>query len=314
MHEILSEAEYESRIGRENNSDALPGSATEKSTEATSSRETSLQDGLADPANVINESAQYEKEEGTSDVSGSNVSELLLQKIQQLENENKDLKKQIGALKEKNTSDPSVNESEVHCIIENILKPIFSKTQIDAIISKKYVRHWPDEDISTALTLRSMSPKCYEYLRTKKGIPLPCKSTLNERAKNFDCEPGILHSVLSLMKTKSDSVSPQERLCVISLDEMSIASEWSYDKGKDILYKPHDKVQVVMLSGLVAKWKQPIYYGYDISDMHEILISLIKEVECAGYPVVAIVHDLGSSNLKLWKDFGIDPVAKKNFL
>lgn len=98
----------------------------------------------------------------------------------------------------------------VRCIIENILRPIFSKTQIAAIISKKYVRHWPDEDISTALTLRSMSPKCYEYLRTEKGIPLPCKSTLNERAKNFDCEPGILHSVLSLMKTKSNFVSPQE--------------------------------------------------------------------------------------------------------
>ena len=311
MQEILSEAEYESRIRRGNNSDALPASATEKSTKATNSRETSLQDVLADPANAINESDQYEKEEGTSDVTGNNVSELLLQKIQQLENENIDMKKEIAALKEKHTSDPSANESEVHGIIENILKPIFSKTQIDAIISKKYVRHWPDEDIATALTLRSMSPKCYEYLRTKKGIPLPCKSTLNERAKNFDCEPGILHSVLSLMKTKSDSVSPQERLCVISLDEMSIASEWSYDKGKDILYKPHDKVQVVMLSGLVAKWKQPIYYGYDISDMHEILISLIKEAECAGYPVVAIVHDLGSSNLRLWKDFGIDPVAKK---
>ncbi|KAK8393490.1 hypothetical protein O3P69_006661 [Scylla paramamosain] len=68
VDEILSDAEYESRIGRGNNSDALPASATEKSTKATSSGETSLQDVLADPANVINESDQYEKEEGTSDV------------------------------------------------------------------------------------------------------------------------------------------------------------------------------------------------------------------------------------------------------
>ncbi|XP_076056682.1 uncharacterized protein LOC143034471 isoform X2 [Oratosquilla oratoria] len=71
VHEILSKAEYESRIGRGNNSDALPASAAEKSTKAKSSRETSLQDVLADPANVINESDQYEKEEGTSDKSQS---------------------------------------------------------------------------------------------------------------------------------------------------------------------------------------------------------------------------------------------------
>lgn len=56
---------------------------------------------LAHPANVINESDQYEKEEGTSDVSGSNVCELLLHKIQQLENENKNLKENNAALKER---------------------------------------------------------------------------------------------------------------------------------------------------------------------------------------------------------------------
>lgn len=125
MHEILSEAEYESRIGRCNNSDELPASTTEKSAKPASSRptrETNLQDVLDDPGNVMNASDQYEVEEGTSDVqSGRNVSEMLLQKIQQLENENKDLKKENAALQGKKTiSDPSVNESEVHCTIEKI--------------------------------------------------------------------------------------------------------------------------------------------------------------------------------------------------
>lgn len=38
---------------------------------------------------------------------------------------------------------------------------------------------------------------------------------------------------------------------------------------------------------------------------------LIEEVEHAGYPVVALVHDLGPSNLKMWKELGIDPVGTK---
>lgn len=92
-------------------------------------------------------------------------------------------------------------------------------------------------------TLRSISSKCCDYLRNVKGIPLPCVSTLNEKVKNFPCEPGSLCYVLSLMKPKAETLNTVERVAVLSFDEMSIASEWSYDKGSDTLYKPHDKDQ-----------------------------------------------------------------------
>ena len=92
---------------------------------------------------------------------------------------------------------------------------------------------------TSAITFRSISPKCYNYLRTKKGIPLPSKSTLNKRVQNLECEPGILHSVLTLMKAKADTLSTIERVTVMSFDEMCLAKNWSYDKGKDILYMPH---------------------------------------------------------------------------
>lgn len=111
------------------------------------------------------------------------------------------------------------NNSDIHGIVEGVLKPMFTSSQIDALINKKGGRKWSDEDITSALTLRSMSPKFYEYLRKKKGMPLPCKSTLYERAKNFACEPGILHSVLSLMKSKSETLDELERLAVMSVDD-----------------------------------------------------------------------------------------------
>ena len=253
----------------------------------------------------------------SNEVSGTDkaidvISEELQRKINQLEKENIKLRKENNELKS------TVFDLEAKCSrmysysdLEILLSPIISKTQLNAILNKRKVKHWPDEDISAAFTLRSFSPKCYEYLRTKRGFPLPCKTTLNERAKNFSCEPGILKSVLSIMKMKSDSFTHLEKLAVISLDEMSISSEWCYDKGNDTLYKPHERVQVVMLSGLVGKWKQPIFYAFDVADMYQNIIMLIEEAEHAGYPVVALVHDLVPSNIKMWKQLGIDPMETK---
>lgn len=60
-----------------------------------------------------------------------------------------------------------------------------------------------------------------------------------------------------------------EKLSVLLMDEMSIEQQWSYDKGKDILYKPHKNVQVVMLRGLIGKWKQPIFYQFDETNMQD---------------------------------------------
>ena len=50
--------------------------------------------------------------------------------------------------------------------------------------------------------------------------------------------------------------------------------------------------------------------------MEQILVDIIKKVENAGYPIVrvALVHDLGPVNLKLWKAWGIGPTGKKKML
>ena len=136
-------------------------------------------------------------------------------------------------------------------------------------------------------------------MRDIKGFPLPSVSTLNERARNFPCEPGVLASVLSLMKANGESLTVEERLAVMSFDEMSITKQYSYDKGTDTSYGPHGKVLVFMVRGLIGKWRQPIFYDFDRTDVHEMIMGLIKEVENASYPVVAIVHDLGTTNPRL---------------
>lgn len=62
-----------------------------------------------------------------------------------------------------------------------------------------------------------------------------------------------------------------------------------------------------MLRGLAGRWKQPIFYYFDMAKVQRILLKLIEKNEAAGFPVEAIVHDLAPTNLRVWKELGIDP-------
>lgn len=56
----------------------------------------------------------------------------------------------------------------------NKLSNIFSSTQIKLLLyPKKKVYRWTPQDISSAISLRSVSPKAYRFLRLKKDFPLP---------------------------------------------------------------------------------------------------------------------------------------------
>lgn len=55
-----------------------------------------------------------------------------------------------------------------------LLSNIFSKTQIEILLNPKgKVSQWSCEDIASSITLRSISPKAYCYLRNKLNYPLP---------------------------------------------------------------------------------------------------------------------------------------------
>lgn len=67
-------------------------------------------------------------------------------------------------------------ENRFESNFSNILSQLFTPTQIQLLLHPKIkVYKWTSEDISSAITLRSISPKCYRYLRGKKNFPLPGK-------------------------------------------------------------------------------------------------------------------------------------------
>lgn len=101
-------------------------------------------------------------------------------------------------------------------------------------------------------------------------------------------------------------LSNDNKLCVLSFDEMKVEETYEYDIVLDTVRKPENYVQVVMARGLRKSWKQPIFFDFDRQMTKEILYDLISELYKIQFPVVAIVCDMGISNQKLWKNLGVN--------
>lgn len=101
--------------------------------------------------------------------------------------------------------------------ITETLRAHFTKTHRDVMLQMKTVHKWDEEDISKALTLRSLSPCTYKYLREKVKLPLPSIFTLNRWLSKLIVEPGLLMPIMQLLENKGASMTELDRLCVFSL-------------------------------------------------------------------------------------------------
>lgn len=107
--------------------------------------------------------------------------------------------------------------------VYEILQNVFTSQQIHKLMNpqKKRVK-WGIEDITSAIALRSVSPKAYRYLK-KNNYPLPWLSTLRNWVSCLDLTEGVLLKILALMKRKADSLLDSEKIVVVCFDEIYIS-------------------------------------------------------------------------------------------
>lgn len=221
--------------------------------------------------------------------------------------ENEELK---NALNDARSATASVDKNLLQKLSEKqvneILKSFFTEGQIRCIVERRKWVHWSIDDYASAISLRSVSPKAYMYLRLKLNYPLPSLSTLRRQAlKKFDIQEGLLLDVLAVMREKGKEFKPFEKVAVITFDEMALSPEVCFDLKIEKLVGPCKKVQVIMVRGLFSKWKQPIYYKFDQPMTKNILIEAVNHLYNAGYEVVAVTSDMG--NKGVWKELNITP-------
>jgi len=100
-----------------------------------------------------------------------------MNEIELLKNENKKLFKNNICLKQLAKNQKALILDEEHRFevrFTKLLCNIFSPTQIDLILhAKKKVYKWLPSDIASAISMRSISPRTYTFLRETKKLPLP---------------------------------------------------------------------------------------------------------------------------------------------
>jgi len=200
----------------------------------------------------------------------------LNQQIVSLERENSRLHKELDACNE--------NLTIYKTVINKILTPLQTRIMVEGMKRA----NWTEVEMAKAILLKKVSSKAYDLVRTQWNIPLPCDSLIRKWCSEIDFQPGILHSILRLLKEKFVDSSTMYRQCVMGLDEMSIESEIAYDQKHDVILGPFKKMMVVCVRGLFKAWKQPIYFGFDIKMTKEWLFDIIRAVENSGLSVHGI--------------------------
>ncbi|XP_077276724.1 uncharacterized protein LOC143905279 [Temnothorax americanus] len=141
----------------------------------------------------------------------------LLEENQDLEQKNEQLNKQISQLQAEVTKIMKNKQKEAEAIATNALSKVFTPGQISILMSTQNRVHWSHEDIMSAISLRSLSPKAYKYLRNVKKVPLPCLTTLHNWVAKFTVLPGILNEVLNIMSSKGHNLSTVEKITVLNI-------------------------------------------------------------------------------------------------
>jgi hypothetical protein len=192
-------------------------------------------------------------------------------------------------------------------IVTDLLLPHFTSAQISCILRGEWHRSkkWSHEDIALAVTLCSLSPKSYRFLRKQKIVPLPGESTIKEFFRNFRVPQGYLKVVGKMVQLMLEDRPAKDRVVIISFDEIYLRLRIDYDRQEDQVLGPHKRANTMMVRGLYSNWKVPIWYCFDNVLSKKELFSIIKELEDIGVHVVGNVSDMGGSNRGLQKKLGV---------
>nr|AAK08181.1 putative transposase [Drosophila helvetica] len=217
-----------------------------------------------------------------------------------LSNENKSLRQMIRAMEY--DLQRLRNQLEESRQLEESLGKFFTEAQIKILKNGGKRSTFTSDDLSAAICLHTAGPRAYNHLY-KKGFPLPSRTTLYRWLSDVEIKTGCLDVAIDLME--NDAMDEADKLCVLAFDEMKVAAAFEYDSSADVIYEPSNYVQLAIVRGLKKSWKQPIFFDFSTRMDADTLNNIIRKLHTKGYPVVAIVSDLGSGNQKLWSELGV---------
>ena len=183
---------------------------------------------------------------------------------------------------------------------------------------------YTQDDKTLAFALYYNGPQAYKFLRKLKICALPTVASLKSWLRKVEMTPGFNDVTFDILKKKVESMPQRDRVCVLTLDEMSLKSGLYYDVRNDVIEGLQDlgslgrtkslasMALVFMVRGLGSKWKQPLSYflcdGATPGDKQCILLQeCINKLQKVGLTVKVVLGDQGSNNRKMFSKLGITP-------
>lgn len=201
-------------------------------------------------------------------------------------------------------------------IISPYLGPFLSEFVMLKLNNKK--RYSERQKAIAVNLLLSCGKIGYTFLR--QMLPLPCLTTIRTAIGNIQCQPGIHTSNLQIIKIKHNLIEPNDRLCFILLDEMSLKKNISFDQkngsyigyeddGYERSIKPATLSLCIMAVGIFKKWKVP--FGYILANNsapYSKIIEMIKRgisaLENEQFTVLGITTDQGPNLERAFRQMG----------
>lgn len=201
-----------------------------------------------------------------------------------------------------------VDELKNHCtFVKNFVKmQLFHKKRSNWNMSEKEI----------ALSIFYKSPSCYKFLKSQ-GIVLPGITTIQSWLRIYNLRTGVDTILIEKLADKVKHMSEGERECVMLFDEMSIKRGVSFNRYHDFIEGYEDlssigrkpsygsQALVLMVRGLLYKWKMPISYYISVQsvssdNLNVIIKEAIEKLFKIGLKLRVITCDQGSTNRSLY--------------
>ena len=220
------------------------------------------------------------------------------------------IKSKLKELRKKIRKKVALTKKQRNDAVREALKDIFSPAQIECFLKgskwqKSY--KWTQEDYATAMTIRILDRRTYQFLRDKKLLPLPGVRSLQKYFSKFQINEGFLHSAGNLLKAVVSTLTEEEKVVGLAFDEVHVKKDISYDSQNDQIVGPFSKANTMLVRGIFKKFKMPVWFRYDTALKKEELFEIIKQVESFGLHVVSLTSDMGPDNRALATSLGITP-------
>lgn len=189
------------------------------------------------------------------------------------------------------------------------------ESQITEPSSSKFGNRWNDEIKLFSLRNLYYIPQGYKFLC--QYFQLPSVRTLQKYVEGIRLHCGINENIFQLLKEKVETLPEDAKIVNLSVDEMSIMCNLTYDTASDCIIGFEDfgfkrtvnvanSVLVFCVNGIFSNFNQTIAYfftcnGMKAVDLHELFLCVLDMLKEIGLRVKSCVSDQGSNFIE-WRN------------